>query len=146
MDIVNILAIFVMFVGTCWYTMLWVKEKYAIGSANLRTALMLMVIVSLLSVLMFGTRLMLRPDVTLTYTEKQIEIYSNLTINEKQQHIVDSKRLVACEVSFVKSYPLMVVLGHDTRTIKYKLPCDLLSPEMKSEIATVTAYMKEETK
>lgn len=146
MDIISIIAIVLMFIGTCWYGMLWVKEKYAIGSANLRTAMLLLIVVSVLTTLMFGTRLMLRPDVAITYTERMYEIYSNLTINEKQQHVLETKRIVGCEVSFAKSYPLMVMLGHDSRTIKYKMPCDLLTPEMKSEIATVTSYMKEETK
>ncbi len=146
MDIVNIIAIVFMFVGTCWYTMQWVKEKYAIGSANLRTALLLLCVVSALSTLMFGTRLMLRPDVAITYTERQFDLYSNLTVNEKQQHILETKKVIGCEVDFLKSYPLMVVLGHEQRSIKYKMPCDLLTPEMKSEIATVTSYLKEETK
>lgn len=144
MDVLISVAIGIMLAITIAHMSFWLKENRVITSPHLRSASVMLVCLTLLVFVLFGSRLFLKPEVTLTYTEKMYELYNSVSINDKAQQIVDSKRVIGCEVELQKGYPLMWVMGRDRKVIKFKLACDALSPEMKTEIANVTSYLKEE--
>jgi hypothetical protein len=144
MDILMIFSIIMMIGITCVLATTWIKEQYAITSPNLRSMLMMLTCLTALVVVLFGTRLFLKPEVTIKYTDTMYDLTSIQSVNDKGQHIVDTKRIVGCTASMYKSYPLMLVMGRDTKTIKYKMPCEHLTPEMKTEVSNVTSFLKEE--
>ena len=121
----------------------WIKEKCAVQSVHLKSAALMVVCFTVMSVLIFGSRILLKPDVVLTYTDTLHETYTNLSVNDKGNHVLETKRMLGCEVQLVKSYPLMITLGRDSKALKYKMPCDTLTPEMKTEVANLTAHLKE---
>lgn len=144
MDILICIAIGLMALIAGLYLTYWASHGKEILSPHLRTASVLLMCLTLLVFLLFGTRLFMRPDVSITYTDKQFPIYSNQTISAASQVIVESKHIVGCIVTLDKSYPLMFVLGRDSKTLNFKLPCDSLSPEMKTDIANTTSHLREE--
>ena len=144
MDIVICVVIGLMTLIAIYQLSYWASHGREILSPTLRAAVTLLLSVTLLVFLLVGTRLFLRPDVSITYNEKRFEIYSNQTVSPTSQTVVESKSIIGCEVTLAKSYPLMVILGRDTKTLKFKLPCDALSPEMKTDIANTTSYLREE--
>jgi len=81
------------------------------------------------------------PTVLLEYKDTSNQIYSNVTTNDKQQEITESKHLPTCTVVLTRSQP-MVVLTRETRSLVFRVPCDKLLPEMKTEIANMVIYMK----
>jgi hypothetical protein len=144
MDILICTAIAAMMVITGVHLTMWVREKYVITSSHLRSAAMMLICVTLLIFALFGTRLVLKPQVTIDYNDKMYDLYSNQSVNDKGQFIVESKKIIGCEIELVKSYPLMWRIGRDTKLIKFKMPCEHLTPEMKTEITNVTSFLKEE--
>jgi hypothetical protein len=144
MDILICFAIGMMALIAAAQLSYWATHGREILAPQLRSATMLLMCLTMLVFLLFGTRLFLRPDVAITYTDRTFDLYSNQTINASSQVIIESKHLIGCEVNLVKSYPLMFVLGRETKTLKFKLPCDTLSPEMKTDIANTTSYLRED--
>ena len=143
MDIVICFGLFVMISFAIIHLSVWGKEQWKITSPHLRSAAIMLVCFTVLSVLLFGLRLFLKPEVVITYQNSSQEIYSNLIVTPASQ-IVDSKRLLTCDVVFEKTYPLFVLMGRDQRTSSYKLPCDVLTTDMKSDISVLASYLKEE--
>jgi hypothetical protein len=105
-----------------------------------------MICFTVLTVLMFGMRLFLKPDVRVTYHDSTQEIYSNTTVAKDDTRVVESKKIQTCDVVFEKAYPMFTVMGRDVRTNKYKMPCDTLTNDMKSDIAVLLSYLKEENR
>lgn len=146
MEIIIGFALVAMVIAVIAHLTHWVKAKYEITSPHLKTAGILLVCITVLLTVLFGTRLMLKPDVAIVYNDHMFSVYSNLTVNDKGQHVLEQRTLVGCNVVLTKTYPLMIVFGRDQKQVKLKMPCDLLTPEMKTDIANTTSYLKEELK
>jgi hypothetical protein len=121
----------------------WGKEKWRITSPHLRSAGIMLVCFTVLSVLLFGMRLFLKPDVAITYQNSSDEMYKNLVVTPTSE-IVESKKLLTCVVGFEKTYPTFLLMGRDVRNSIYRLPCDVLTTDMKSDIAATVSYLKED--
>jgi len=113
-------------------------------AARYRSAGMQLICFTALAFVLFGSRMFLRPDVSIAYSDIEIGVYKNVTQNDKLQDVIETKTIAGCQVTLKKTYPLFVTIGSDTKEIKYKLPCDRLAPEMKTDIASVVSYLKEE--
>lgn len=146
MDLLIYIAIGMMIILAVINLVYWTTHGREILSPHLRAVSLMMVCVTLLVFVLFGARLFLRPDVSIAYNDKLFDLYSNQTVNAQAQVVLDSKQLMGCEVELSKAYPLMFYMGRDRKIIKFKLPCDSLSPEMKTEIANATSYLREENK
>jgi hypothetical protein len=144
MDILISVALAAILIITGFHTTMWVREKYSVTSSHLRSASMMIVCLTLLVFVLFGARLYLKPEVQIAYEDKMYDLLSSQSINDKGQHIIDTKRIVGCEVNLTKSYPLMLRLGRDTKQVKFKMPCEHLTPEMRTEVANLTSFLKEE--
>ena len=146
MDIIICIAMFLMLTLAVFHLAVWSKQKWSIVSPQLRQAGFLMICFTVLTVLMFGMRLFLKPEVQVAYHESAQETYSNLVIAKDDTRVVESKKIQTCDVVFEKSYPLFLYMGRDTRTNRYKMPCDMLTTDMKTDVATLLSYLKEETR
>lgn len=146
MDIIICIAMLLMLGLAIFHLAVWSKQKWSIVSPHLRSAGFLMICFTVLTILMFGMRLFLKPEVQVTYHDSSQEIYSNLTVVKDDTRIVESKKVQTCDVVFEKSYPLFLYMGKDTRTNKYKMPCDTLTNDMKSDVSVLLSYLKEETR
>jgi hypothetical protein len=146
MDIVIFLAMMIMVVLTIVHLSAWSKEKWAIASHHLRSAGIMLLCFTVLAVLVFGMRLFLKPDVQVAYRDSTQDMFSNLTIAKDDTRVLEMRKLQTCDVVFYKSYPLFVVVGRDLRTNKYKMPCDALTTDMKSDVAAMLSYLKEENR
>jgi hypothetical protein len=146
MDLVIFLAMVMMVALTTMHLAAWSTEKWIITSHHLRSAGVMLVCFTILAVLVFGMRLFLKPDVRVTYRATSQDLYTNLTVAKDDTHVIESKKLQTCDVEFNKSYPLFVAIGKDTRITTYKMPCDALTTDMRSDISTVLSYLKEENR
>lgn len=144
MDILINIAVLVMLVIASISTTLWIREKFLPTSVHLRSAALMMTCLTLLIFVLFGTRIFIKPEVSISYSDITFDVFNNLTVNDKSQQVLETKKIVGCQVDLRRSYPLMIVMGRDSKTIKYKAPCDALMPEMKTEIANLTSYLKDE--
>lgn len=144
MDVLICTAIAAMLILSGLHTMWWIKEKYVITSPHLRSIVVMLTCLTLLVFVLFGTRLFLKPEVKIEYNDKMYDLFSSQAINDKGQYIVDTKKIIGCEIDLTKSYPLMWRMGRDTKLVKFKMPCEHLLPEMKTEIANLTSFLKEE--
>jgi hypothetical protein len=147
MDLVIFLAMVMMVALTATHLVAWsTAEKRSITSPHLRAAGATLVCFTILSVLVFGMRLFLKPDVRVTYHASSQDLYSNLTVANDGTHVIESKKLQTCDVEFNKSYPLFAAIGKDTRIVTYKMPCDALTTDMRGDISTLLSYLKEENR
>jgi hypothetical protein len=144
MDILIASALVAIMLITGFHLTMWVREKYAITSSHLRSAVPLLICLTLLVFALFGARLYLKPEVRIEYNDKLYDLFSSQSLNDKGQFILESKKIVGCEVELTKSYPLMWRMGRDVKQIKFKMPCEHLLPEMKTEVSNVTSFLKEE--
>ena len=146
MDIIICIAMLLMLGLAIFHLVVWSKQKWSIVSPHLRSAGFLMICFTVLTILMFGMRLFLKPEVQVHYFESAQETNYNLVIAKDDTRVVEYKKIQTCDVVFEKSYPLFLYMGRDTRTNKYKMPCDALTTDMKTDIATLLSYLKEETR
>ena len=148
MDILFYIGLVLLIGLTIIHAIQWVREKYKITSPSLRSGLITLVCFTILAVLLFGMRLFLKPEVSIKYVDTSQDLSSNMTISptDPTLYVFETRKRLTCDVTLDKSYPLSLFLGKDTKHVKYKVPCDALTAEMKSDISNITSYLKDEVK
>ena len=139
-------AMVLLVVLTVAYVIMWSHEKWKITSVHLRMAGLMILCFTVLAVMLFGMRLFLKPDVQLIYVDGTQVTYSNVTVAKDGTYQVELRELQTCDVTFDKTFPLFTYMGRVSRVNKYKMPCDMLTTDMKSDVATVMTYLKEDTR
>jgi hypothetical protein len=143
MDVVVVLGIILMLGLAIFHISVWKRESWKLASTYLRSASLMLVCFTLLTVLLFGMRIFLKPEVSVAYNDTTADIYSNV-LTTKDGQIQESKKLLVCDVTFKKFYPLSVFMGRDDKAVRYKTPCSELTIESKTDIADIVGYLKEE--
>jgi len=145
MDIIVGLGMILMLGLTIFHFGHWYREKWKITSQHLRAGSLMLICFTILTILLFGMRIFLKPEVAITYTDTSVPIFTSTAIEDNHQ-VVSTKQMAVCDVYIRKTYPLSVVMGRDGQSVRYKLPCDSLTPETKSDIAAIVSFLKEDTR